>query len=119
MSVTEYTVRCPLPTLEGVTVTYNMMASQAEFDAFGKALGGNGTARPVISQVEGWPVERYGPDPFGPGAPLAFLIWVVGEGLKTAITGYIGDPNSWTASTASMPPTSVASSSRRPTPTSS
>lgn len=109
-------VTCPLPGLEAVEVVFNMMACQEDFDAWQRSVGRERTAE-VIVEVRNWPADKYGPEPFGARAPMAFQIWACANGMKAAIEEYIAGPNSSTASTPSTPPTPTGASSRRRTPT--
>ena len=89
MATIHRTVACPLEGFEGVTVTYNLMASANEVNAFSTDFD----AAPglVIAGVSGWP-EELNAEPFGNDAPLAFLIWARQTGIKEAIRAYAADP---------------------------
>jgi hypothetical protein len=90
MPNTQITVKCPLPGLEAVAVTYNLMASSKQVGVWQKTLGAeNGDV--VVVKVDGWPVE-YG-EPFGDDAPSAFRLWAIQQGLGTATREFLTDPN--------------------------
>ena len=98
MGAIQQTVICPLPGLEGVSVTYNLMATEAEINALASGLGqAEGVKREnVIVSVNGWP-EGYGGDPFGPNSPLAFRVWALQAGIGDAVKAFVRDPFGSTA----------------------
>lgn len=89
----EQRVRCPLPGLEQVAVTYNLMATARQLATFRENLTAE-TAKPVIRSIDGWPD---GGDPFGDDAPMAFRFWVGYRGWQTAVLQFVTDPNYSTA----------------------
>lgn len=99
------TVQCPLPGLETVAVTYNLMATQEEVNAVWETLGSDEEKRShLVIEVVGWPGGEFGHDPFGPKAPMAFQAWACNRpGYLAAMREFIFDPNSSTALKASMP----------------
>jgi len=101
-------VRCPLAGLQDVEVVYSMMASEEEMESFAKSVGRDGAAA-VVAEVRNWPAERFGAEPFGPKAPMAFRIWAASHGMRHAIEEYVGDPNFSMAWTPSTPPTPAVS----------
>lgn len=88
------TIDCKLPGLEGVKVTFDLMAPPAKVDNFVRSMGGKGSQDGIILSIEGWPADKYGPDPWdntrGPGAWFA---WVSRHGWATAMKAYLDDPN--------------------------
>jgi hypothetical protein len=103
---TEKKILCPLPGLEAVTVTYDLMAPWGQVQELRKLLTPE-TAQPVIVKIENWPIETYGDNPFGPGSPMAFQLWAANGGYNEAARAWVQDPNSLTAWTPSSPPTSA------------
>ena len=85
-------VPCSIPDLEGVSVDFDMMASEETVDTWAKS-GGKVNSDAVIAKVNGWPKEEYGPDPFGPQAPMAFRLWCIRKGYAAAVQEYVSDPN--------------------------
>jgi len=92
-------VQCPLPGLEAVEVVYNLMASEAQMDAFYGKVGGDGTAKPLVVEVRNWPKEM--PEPFGKDAPMAWRFWASRTGFGVAMAAWLNDPDFSTASTPS------------------
>lgn len=91
------TIECPLPGFEGVTVTFDLMATQHQIDAFVKQAGLNKSHEGVIAKIEGWPPE-FGLDPWdGKVVPGVWLAWVARKGYGMAMKAYLDDPNSLTA----------------------
>lgn len=97
-------VKCPVQGFEQVTVQYNMLASEADWDALVSSYGGRGVDACIVA-VEGWDAETYGDDPWGRDAPLAFRAWASRTGFTTALGKFTRNPDFWTASTPSTPPT--------------
>lgn len=88
------TIECPLEGFEGVSVTYNMMATEAEADQFSVTAGRHGSHEPVVLKVDGWPVDKYGPDPWNyEKAPMAFRVWAARKGFGAAVREFLNDPN--------------------------
>jgi len=87
---TEQKAQCELPGFESVTVTFDMLASEADMDAFSQSLGAN--AQHVVKDVAGWDNDQYGA-PFGAGSPVAFRVWASRQGLYKAVAEYASDPN--------------------------
>ena len=86
------TIECPV--LEGVTVEYNVMASEKQMDEFTSNLGGDDTDEGVVVAVHGWPNNGYGPDPFGAEeSPMAFRMWAAQMGIRQAVQEFLADPN--------------------------
>ena len=83
-------VTCPLETLEGVTVIFNMMANNKQLDTLQRTLGRE--REDIIVSVEGWP-EEYGTEPFGEESPIAFRAWAVKDGFTEALRKFVTDPN--------------------------
>jgi hypothetical protein len=84
---TEQTVQCDLPGLEGVSATYNMLASETEFNRFEMTFGAEERERTLVR------VEGYEGDPLGEDAPVALRKWLARVGLRQAFTEYLTDPN--------------------------
>lgn len=82
------TVECPLPGFEGVTVTYDLMASREQVNTFSSDFQAD--TQGVVVEVTGWP-EEYGA-PFGEQTPLAFEIWARQRGITDAIKALAADP---------------------------
>ena len=89
--LTTITRQCPIPGLEGVAVTYNLMTTEAELDAFQKSIG-TAPGR-IVESVQGWPGGEFGPEPLGKDAPMHFRVWAMKQVTK-AIAEYMADPNS-------------------------
>lgn len=87
---TVVTVQCPLPGLEAVEVDFDMMASEADTNAWGES-GAIRHNEKVIRTVRNFP-EEYG-EPFGPDSPVAFRIWCVRKGYRQAVRTFVDDPN--------------------------
>lgn len=83
----QWTVMCPLPGLEQVAVTYNLMVSEAELNAAQESL----SAGNLVAEVQNWPPDLG--EPFGPEAPLAFRMWAVHKGIRAAAREFLTDPN--------------------------
>lgn len=94
-------IDCPIPGLEGVTVAYNMMASADDLYAFQREIGSAKTAA-KICEVNGWDAERYGADPFGSTAPMAFRVWASKPGMNQAVLDYASNPDFFTKSSRGM-----------------
>lgn len=92
MAEIERTVGCPLPGLEAVKITYNLMASAKEIDAWTQSVGERFAAK-VVTKVEGWPGGEFGQEPFGADSPLAFRVWACQKGIHQAIREFVSDPN--------------------------
>ena len=92
MASIQRTIQCPLPGLEAVAVTYNLMASADQIETFTESLGGEERPACIVS-VEGWPEKEFGTDPFGGKSPLAFRVWAVQRGLQQAVKEFVTDPN--------------------------
>lgn len=88
---TTVTRQCPLPGFEAVAITYNLMATEAELDAFQKSIGA--VPGRIVAGVEGWPGGEHGDEPLGKGAPMLFRVWAVKQ-VTLAIAEYMADPNS-------------------------
>jgi hypothetical protein len=80
-------VICDLPEFPDITVTYSLMATAKQLDAFRVGLDPE-TAKPVIVKIVGLTV-----DPFGENSPLAFRFWCAYQGWKTALQQFVTDPN--------------------------
>jgi hypothetical protein len=80
-------VICDLPEFPDVTVTYSLMATAKQLDAFRAGLDPE-MAKPVVVKVVGLTYE-----PFGEDAPLAFRFWAGYRGWQTALQQFITDPN--------------------------
>ncbi len=80
-------VACELPGLEGVIVSYNLMATARQIDAFRANLSAE-TAKPVIAGI-----ENYDGDPYGEDAPFAFRLWLGYAGWQKALMQFVTDPN--------------------------
>lgn len=88
---TEYTITCPIPGLEMVKVTYNIMATSRQIDQFQRSLGSEG-ADQVVVKVEGLPEKYTGPS--DSDLPIMFRVWYSGKGPIKAALEYAQDPNS-------------------------
>lgn len=88
---TTQAVTCPLPGLENVVITYNIMASEDEFETFGKSLGEEGKEA-VFAGIENWP-EKYG-EPFSRSAPMAWRMWACKHGLELAMQAFLAEATS-------------------------
>jgi hypothetical protein len=86
---TQQDVVCELPDWKPVTVTYNLMATETELDAFRMHLTAD-TAKPVIVKLVGVPADL---DPYGPYSPQALRFWLGYNGWNAAIKVYINSPN--------------------------
>lgn len=87
-------ITCTLPGFEAVEITYNLMATEGEADAFIKRMGGDGSAAPVVVSVEGWDTAAYGADPWNKDkAPSVFRAWATRVGWGVALKAFITDPN--------------------------
>jgi hypothetical protein len=100
---TKQTIGCELPGLEGVQVTYDLMASEEQVNAWQQSLGSVNDG--VVAEVTGWPEGRG--EPFGPQAPLAFRIWTVQGGYQEAVRRFAADPLLSMRSRRFMPPIST------------
>jgi len=85
------TVDCPLEGLEDVSVTFNLMATERELEAFVEKMGRSGTAGPVIVSVDNWP-KKHG-EAFGSDTPFAFMLWASRKGFSQAAADYLADPS--------------------------
>ncbi len=83
--------KCPLPGFETVIVTYNLMATEEDLDAFQKTMGAERGA--IVQSVEGWPGGAWGDDPFGKPVPMLFRVWAIKQ-VALAIAEYMADPKS-------------------------
>lgn len=88
---TTQSITCPLPGLEEVVISYNMMASEDEFELFGKSLGENGKDAVVVS-VENWP-EKYG-EPFSRSAPMGWRMWAAKPALELCMRAFLAEATS-------------------------
>ena len=89
------TVQCPLPGLEMVAITYNLLASEKDL----KAALEDMTAGNVVVEMSGWPEDGpFGKEPFGEGVPVAFRAWFLKGGFYRAIGEFANDPNFLTGS---------------------
>jgi len=87
-------VKCPIPGFTEVEVTYNVMASNKQFDALGRGLDKE-TAEGVILEIKGWPLN--GTDPYGEDAPSLWRRWLGRNGAAVAIITKLNDPDFTTA----------------------
>lgn len=87
------TIQCTLPNFEGVTITFNLMATADETDVFIRRMGQDGTHEPVVARIEGWPKE-YGADPWSKEAPVVFRAWIARTGWGKAMKEWLDSPNS-------------------------
>ena len=91
----EKTIPCTIPSMENVTVTYNMLMSEAQADTLHKKLGREGSAEGAILRVEGWDADTYGPDPWDVArSPILFRLWACRRGWAKAMNEWVADPNS-------------------------
>jgi hypothetical protein len=88
---TTVTRQCPLPGFEAVAITYNLMATEEELDAFQKTWARSGAR--IVQSVEGWPGGAWGDDPFGKPVPMLFRVWAIKQ-VALAIAEYMADPKS-------------------------
>ena len=95
------TVGCPLEGLTGVSVTYNLMATAKQLDAFRATLNTE-TAAPVVARIDGW---EAGTEPLSDDAPMAFRYWVGYGGWQAAVKTLLDDPLFSMRLTGSMPAT--------------
>jgi hypothetical protein len=86
-------VACPLPSLEKVKVHYNLEASYEKVNGFVESMGRN-HLDDVVSEVENWPKEDFPGGALDTKAPMAWRVWLVRQGLQTAIGEFIDSPNS-------------------------
>lgn len=100
-------VKCPVEGFTDVTVVYNMLASEEDWDALTSSAGARGVDACVV-RVEGWDAETWGENPWGKKAPLAFRAWAARAGFGAALGQFTRDPDFWTASTPSTPRTNEA-----------
>jgi hypothetical protein len=89
MMQTQQEVICELPEWQPVTVTYSLMATETELDAFRMQLTAE-TAKPVVVKIVGLPA---GLDPYGPDSPQALRFWLGYNGWNAAVRAYINSPN--------------------------
>jgi hypothetical protein len=85
------TVACPFAGFEGCEVTYNLMASTKQLEAFQAEYGGGGTAEPIVVKITGWPFN--GTDPWSKDAPMMWRIWAARRGIQRAIADLSDDPD--------------------------
>ena len=88
---TEYTISCPVPGFEKVKVTYNMMATGRQIDAFQRSMGKD-EAEAVIVKIEGLPDTFEGITDLD--LPMMLRVWICGKGPIKAALEYAQDPNS-------------------------
>lgn len=88
---TTITRTCPLPGFETVAITYDLMATEADLDAFQKTMGAERAA--IVKSVQGWPGGELGDDPFGKPVPMLFRVWAIKQ-VALAIAEYMADPKS-------------------------
>jgi len=82
--ITTITISCPLPGFEGVQVTFNLLASEAQYDAFMRSLARD-AADVVITEITGWPSGT----PFDADTPLLFRLWLAQDGYIEAVKAYL------------------------------
>lgn len=80
-------VTCDLPGLENITVSYNLMATTRQIEAFRSSLDEE-TAKAVIVGIDG-----YVGNPYGDDAPFAFKLWLGYTGWQKALMQFVTDPN--------------------------
>lgn len=85
------TVGCDLPGFEGVEVDINVFATETDLESLTNRLR-NGSAQNVVKDVRNWP-KKFGPAPYGKGAPVVFTAWVAQRAVSKALSQYISDPN--------------------------
>jgi hypothetical protein len=106
-------VKCDLPGMGDVTVTYNLMATARQVDAFREEATAD-TAKQVIVKITGLPpatwdieVETETPekkkvkssksvssdDPYSEGRPIAWSLWLRWHGWRKAMGQFLTDPN--------------------------
>jgi hypothetical protein len=81
---TTATIDCPIPGLESVKVTFNLLASEADFDRFIRSLSRDGADK-VIVKIEGWPSG----EPFDAGTPILFRLWLANDGYVEAVKAFL------------------------------
>lgn len=89
---TTQAVQCTVPTLEMVTVEYNMMATIEQCNEFAQSMARRAFDH-VIATVADWPEEAYPGGPVTDAAPYAWRIWLVRIGFVEASQQYALDPN--------------------------
>jgi hypothetical protein len=87
-----HTTQCDMPGFEAVTITFNLMATGDQTDLFIRKMGGDGSYAAVVAAVDGWPKE-FGPDPWGPDAPVVFRAWAARKGWGQAMREWLESPN--------------------------
>jgi len=106
-------VKCDLPGMTDVVVTYNLMATARQVDDFRGDVNAE-TAKPVIVKISGlapatWDVEVEtatpdgkkaqsiksvsSDDPYSEGRPIAWRLWLCWHGWRKAMGQFLTDPN--------------------------
>ena len=90
-----HTINCTLPGFEMVTITFDLMATPAQVNNFITRMAAAGSQEGVVTAVEGWPKDEYGPNPWdAQRVPSLWFAWVARKGWGTAMREYLDDPNS-------------------------
>lgn len=85
------TVTCDLNGFVGVEVDINVFATETDLESLTNKLR-NGSEQNVVLAVRNWP-RKFGPEPYGKGAPVIFTAWVARRAVSMAMDQYISDPN--------------------------
>ena len=94
------TANCNIKNLQTVTVEVNIMASIHDVNMLPTQLSQR-LPQNTIRNVQGWPADKFGADPFGSTAPIAFAVWVAQAAVGQAVRKLANDPSSTTLPTIS------------------
>lgn len=100
-------VKCDLPGMADVVVTYNLMATARQVDAFREEATAD-TAKPVIVKIQRRMLAEevigskadtkateslFGGDPYSEDQPIAWSLWLRWHGWRKAMGQFLTDPN--------------------------
>lgn len=87
------TVQCPIAGFETFAVTYDMMASSKQVEAFSRSIGETDFDRSaVIVDMHGWPEADYPGGAFSENTPMAVWVWMLRTGYGKAVAEYANSP---------------------------